>query len=45
MDKKEVTLQEKAQKISGFKYYVEMRGALTKSTYDHILTIFISCQL
>lgn len=36
MDKKEVTFQKKARNISGFKYYVEMSRALTRSTYDRI---------
>lgn len=36
MDKKEATLQEKANEIAEFKHYVESKKALTKSTFDHI---------
>lgn len=36
MDKKETTLQEKANMIAGFKHYVESKKAMTKSTFDHI---------
>lgn len=38
MDKKEATLQEKAKTISGYKYFVEMKKGLTRSTYDHVLS-------
>lgn len=36
MNKKQVTLQEKANTIAGYKHYVEMRSGLTNSTYNYV---------